>query len=494
MAKNTPILHSALILTGVNLLLRFVSTTFQVYISGKIGAEGVGLLQLVLSIGGFALTAGLAGIRTATMYLTAAQLGIKKDKNIRHILSACMLYSILCSCLVAVLLCGLAPQIAQDWIGNSKTAAAIRLYSFFLPVCCLCGVMTGYFTAAGKIKLLAAVEVAEQIISIIITMSLLSFWAENDIIRACQSVIIGSGIGACVTLASLVILRILESVPPGPPFPIYKKLLTTAAPLAIADDLKNGINTIENLMVPKRLSLFPASSSPLAAYGTVCGMVFPVLMFPAAIVFSLAELLIPEMARCYASGRTFRIKYLTRRSLKIVFLYGCLFCGILYIGAIPLCQRLYQSTEAGTQLQLYIFLAPMLYCDAIIDAMNKGLGKQKIAVQFNLLTALLDVLGLYFLLPKYGMTGYFASFFATHLLNFLLSLGLLLKTVKLNIQIKFPIISVLSTILAVVLSSFLTNVFIKAFVFLLAFFSLLILTGMITRNDARWVKGLLKAK
>ena len=71
MPKHLPIFYSALLLTAVNLLLRFVGTSFQVYISSTLGASGVGLLQLVLSIGSLAMIAGMAGIRTGTMYLTA---------------------------------------------------------------------------------------------------------------------------------------------------------------------------------------------------------------------------------------------------------------------------------------------------------------------------------------------------------------------------------------------------------------------------------------
>ena len=63
--------YSTLLLTGVNLLLRLVATSFQVYISGRIGATGVGLLQLVLSVAMLAETAGIAGVRTAAMYLSA---------------------------------------------------------------------------------------------------------------------------------------------------------------------------------------------------------------------------------------------------------------------------------------------------------------------------------------------------------------------------------------------------------------------------------------
>jgi AraC-like DNA-binding protein len=61
-------------------------------------------------------------------------------------------------------------------------------------------------------------------------------------------------------------------------------------PLAFADIFRVGISTVENLIVPRRLALFAGAEPALAAYGQVCGMVFPVLMFPASILYSLAEL------------------------------------------------------------------------------------------------------------------------------------------------------------------------------------------------------------
>mgnify|MGYP003435194083 FL=1 len=80
--------------------------------------------------------------------------------------------------------------------------------------------------------------------------------------------------------------------------------------MAVADNVKVGISTTENLMVPKRLALYKGESSPLAAFGMVCGMVFPILMFPASILYGLAELLIPELARCNAAGSKKRIHHL----------------------------------------------------------------------------------------------------------------------------------------------------------------------------------------
>ena len=114
MHRKLPIFYSALMLTGVNLLLRMVSTSFQVYISGRIGASGVGLLQLVLSVGTMAMTAGMAGIRTSTMYLTAEELGRKRPGNVVWILSGCTLYSILCSGAISLCLHFFAPILAAN--------------------------------------------------------------------------------------------------------------------------------------------------------------------------------------------------------------------------------------------------------------------------------------------------------------------------------------------------------------------------------------------
>ena len=152
MPKKLPIFYSALLLTGVNLLLRFVGTSFQVYLSGRIGAEGIGLLQLTMSVGGLAMVAGIGGIRTATMYLTAEELGRGRVKNITQILSGCILYSVMLSFAVGALLYHFAPWLAEYWIGNIHTTDALRLFASFLPVVCLCSVMTGYFTAAQRIS------------------------------------------------------------------------------------------------------------------------------------------------------------------------------------------------------------------------------------------------------------------------------------------------------------------------------------------------------
>ena len=494
MRRKNPIFYNALLLTFVNLLLRLAGTSFQVYISGRIGPAGIGLLQLVLSVGSLSMVAGMAGIRTATMYLTAEELGRGKAKHITWVLSGCFLYSILFSGSVAFLLYRFSPWISSNWIGNSCTVGALRLFAAFLPISCLCGVMTGYFTAANRIRTLAMIEVAEQLVSMAVTVLALTFWAQEDAGKACQAVILGSCAGGCLTLICLILLRKIEQAYHSTRIPIAKRIANAALPLAVADITKAGINTAENLMVPKRLAIYHLVTDPLAAFGTVSGMVFPVLMFPACILFGLAELLIPELARCNAAGSGHRISYLVKKSLRISMLYGVFFSGIIFLLSDKLCMSLYRSSEAGHFLRMYALLIPILYCDTVTDAMTKGLGQQKICVRYNILTSVMDIIFLYFLLPEYGMTGYYISFLITHLLNFILSLRRLLKITGEHLFFYIPAFTAVSMILAVCGAATFSSGAGKVICYTALMCSLLYLLKIISREDILWMKGLISKK
>lgn len=494
MSGKKPIFYGALLLTGVNLLLRFVATSFQVYLSSVIGAEGIGLLQLVLSVNALAMTAGIAGIRTTAMYLTAEELGRGKAANAARLLRGCFVYSIAASGAVSLALYAAAPLIAQNWIGSGASLPALRTFAAFLPIICLCGVMTGFFTAAGKIGTLAAVEVAEQAFVMVVTIAALRILPHGDRAGACQAVVLGSGCGSILTLISLLLLYQRQKTTEESTIPTARRICGCAIPLALADDLKAGISSLENLLVPRRLGLYPGISNPLASFGIVSGMVFPVMMFPAAILFSLAEILIPELARCAAVGSRTRIRYLLRRNLRVTLLYGLFCAGILFLLADALCAWLYPGIEVAHQLRRFSVLVPMLYCDLIVDGMTKGLGQQKYCVRYNIISNALDVCLLFVLLPRFGIDGYFVSFLVTHLLNFLLSLRRLRICGGIRLPFWFPALAVSAGLLAVLGAGCFSGDVAAVVAFCCLFFSISYLFGVIRPSDIRWLAGLMGRK
>ena len=123
-----------MLLTGVNLLLRFAGTVFGVYLSRRIGEQGLGLLQLTMSVGSLAMIAGIGGIRTAAMYLTAEELGRRGRRGVNRVLSGCLRYSLVCSAAVGGLLWVFAPAIARQHRYHRCLTAVLLLLAHYLPL------------------------------------------------------------------------------------------------------------------------------------------------------------------------------------------------------------------------------------------------------------------------------------------------------------------------------------------------------------------------
>ena len=134
----------------------------------------------------------------------------------------------------------------------------------------------------------------------------------------------------------------------------------------------------------------------------------------------------------------------------------------------------------------------MLYCDAVTDAMTKGLGQQKICVRYNILTSALDVALLYVLLPRWGMTGYFLSFLVTHALNFVLSLRRLLRISGETLTPFVPLATVAVMLLAVRLTAMAPHPLLRAAAYPALLYGGLVLLGIVGREDFRWGLGLLR--
>lgn len=442
MRRQGSVFYNTLALTAVDLLLRGLGVLFQRWLSGQIGAAGIGLLQLVGSVGGLAMTLGLSGIRTTAMYLCAEEHGAGRLGGVRRAVRLCLGYTLVCSVLAAALLLFSADTLARAWLHAPQTAPALRLLAIGLPLRCALSVCAGYFTACGGLRRLIAAEVAEQLAAVLLSALLLRMWAGTDGARAICALTAAGLLAALLPAIWLgwTLRRELRVCGAPEDARLFRRMLRLCLPLALGEYLRTGLRTLEQLLIPRGLARFArAEGQGLAAYGTICGMVFPILMLPAAPLFALSELLVPELARCRAVGGQARIRRICRRSLRLGLLYAACVGALLYLSAPELGALIYKSGEAGRYLRLFAPLTPMLYADAIVDAMCKGLGQQTRCVRNNTITSVLDVALLYVLLPRLGVRGYLISFTVTHAVNFYLSLVLLLNAAQWTVRWGFAL-------------------------------------------------------
>ena len=149
------------LLTAANLLMRGVGMLFQVYLTARVGAAGVGLLQLITAVQFFAMTLGTSGLRVAALTLTAEEYGYRRFGGVRQAMAWCLGAGLTLSTLVGGLLLVLAEPVAVLWVRDVQAIKSLRLLGITLPVNCLSAVLAGCFTACGQVRKLVAVEIGD---------------------------------------------------------------------------------------------------------------------------------------------------------------------------------------------------------------------------------------------------------------------------------------------------------------------------------------------
>ena len=506
--RQSSILGGTLLLTAANLLLRLISIGFNVFLADRIGASGLGLLQLISSVGLFAVLVGTGGIRTAAMYLAAEELGHRRLGGMRRAVSTCLRSALLVSGIAGALLFLTAHPLAIGWLRDERATLSLRVMGLLLPFSCLCGIMTGYYTACSRIRQLVLIELAERLVSLLMTVALLLTWAKNDLSRACCAITLGSSVG-CIFDFFLLYASYRRDIrrvaPPTEPLHMRKRMLRLSVPLALNDYLRAGLTTAEQLLIPYGLARFGGSTErAMADYGTIHAMVFPVLMFPAAALYAVSDLLVPELSRSRAMGRQLRIVDLTDKCMRMGLLFAGAVAGTLFLCAEPLGELLYHSTDAARYLRIFAPMVLMLYLDAIVDGMLKGLAEQVSCVRYNTFTSLLDVLFLLVLLPRWGIGGYVFSFAITHAINLFLSVRRLLHTAQHRPKPADFLRPLVSTLAACAAASLLPSggsvgaLVLRGGFFLGVLGACYLLSDALTIRDSRWLRrvfrGLIKGE
>lgn len=493
MGIRSSMARDALLLTLANLAMRAVAMLFQVYLTGQVGAAGVGLLQLILTVHAFAMTIGTSGIRVAAMYLTAEEYGLNRPHGVRQALLWCMSSGTVLSAAVGGMLFLGSEPLALYWVKDLQACASLRLLGLTLPLNCLSAILAGYFTACGQVKRLVVVEIGDRVATIGLTMWLLKLGVPGDLSHACVAIVGG---GALASLGSVAVLLVLAwrdlRQASGPSLSMGSRLVRFCIPVALNDYLRSGLGTLEQFLIPHGLARCGGSRTrAMADYGTIQGMVFPVLLLPNTVLFALADLLIPRLARYRARKDRAGTQRIASSCLRLSTLFSLAVAGLLFVLAESLGSLLYQSADASRYLRLFAPLIPVLYLDCIVDGMHKGLGEQIYCVRVNTLTNLMDVVLLFLLLPRWGVGGYYVTYVLTHVINFLFSLHRLVKLTRPRVSLRFLLAAAGSTAAAAGLvflwvptASRWSSVLVSGGLYLTTLLLLLILTGVIDKPEA----------
>ena len=425
------VLNTAL-LTAAAFIMRTVDVSYNVFLTNRIGAAGIGLFQLTLTVYAMAVTFSCAGVRFGATRLNIDLLSKDPQASLRRSMALCVGWALGVSIIVAVVLYSAAPVIADRWLHDLRTEPSLRMLALGLPMVSVTAAMTGYFTAVRTVYKSALSQGFEQAVKIVCVIIFLNRMLPRGLEFASLAIVYGMVIGqvAVMVLAALLLQRsryIRRRARPQDRVPL-RSLLRISGPEAAGACDRSVLLTTEHLLIPRGFQASGRTNEEaMRIYGIVQGMTLPVLLYPSAVLSSLASLLVPELSQLRVQGKTEQINLAVGKIIKLAMLYGIFAGGMFYAFAEPLSMAIYGNTDAAKFLQLLAPLVPIMYMDMSVDGMLKGLDQQKASMMYNIFDSAICVVLVYLLLPRLAIKGYIIVLFVSELYNFFFSIRRLLK-------------------------------------------------------------------
>ncbi len=428
-AKNTAVM------TATSLLLRTLGIVFRIFVSNRVGAEGMGVYQLVFSVYVLGSTFAAAGLTTAVTRLVGEHLLRRDHRAVRRVMRLSIILCVGVGLVSAGLLYVLAGPISR-LIGDSRTLPALQVSGLALPFIGASSCIKGYFAARRRAGPPSLAQILEQLARIGSILLMLQLVEPGDIAGACRVILLGDAISEALSWGVLLFpyKRDLGRFAPQPGATISRrtlarKLLAIALPLTAGRYLTTALRTVENILVPTQLTRFThAEALSLEQFGAVKGMALPLIFFPSAFLMTVSGLLIPELSDAAALGRRQQVASLVKRTLHITLL-GAVLIGCLFtVLGKELGIYLYRDDFVGLLLQILGPLTPVMYLDSIATGMLKGLGEQVSSLWYSAADSALRITLILWLLPRFGITGFLLVMLASNLLTAGLSLHKLMDS------------------------------------------------------------------
>ena len=503
MKRVHKLLFNTVVLTAATFLMRTVEVSFNVYLTNKIGASGIGLFQLIMTVYALAVTFASSGIKLASTRLTVDAVDVGEER-LSDVMKNCFFFALFMGIAVASALYLSADFISVKWLNDERSAISLKILSAALPFTAVSAVLSGYYTAARKASVFAVIQVVEQFVKIGIIVFALTKFLPLGVKFSCVAIVTGISFSEIVSsVLSYILYKLLRPTDGKIPKSknIVKKMLRIAVPDMVGSSVRSVLLTIEHLLIPVGFKKSGTTQDEaLSIYGRVHGMVFPLILYPSSVLGSLSGLLVPEIAEYNAKKMKNQIDNIIEIVLKWTLLFSILTMGIMYSFSDLLSCAVYHNGDCSQYIAILAPLIPVMYMDMIVDGMLKGLDQQLSSMKYNILDSGMCVVLVYFLIPKFAIKGYIFILFISEIFNFSLSIRRLITVANVRINI---VNSLIKPIVAVALSGWIfklinitmgnsvINFTVCAVLFCVFYSVLLYISGAVKKSDIKTVKNLL---
>ncbi|MDR0856523.1 MAG: polysaccharide biosynthesis protein [Clostridiales bacterium] len=436
----------ALILGGAGLIAKVLGAVYRIPLTYILGAEGMGVYQLVFPLYALLLTISSAGLPAAVSRLVAERQTLGDRDGARKTLGIALASLAGFGLALSVLVFLLARPIAAAQ-GNPAAAPAYRAVApsvLFVGVLCA---LRGYFQGKHTMVPTAISQLVEQAVKLAAGLAL----AHALLPRGLEYGVLGATLGVTLSeAAALGVLTVqyfaerdrLRPLLRGGAWASFKTLYALSIPVTLGAVILPLVQLVDSVMVINLLRRAGESvQTATALYGLANGPVHSLINMPVVLSQAIAAAAIPGIAALRVKGDRAGVEKNASLALKLCLLVALPGAVGLLILAAPILDLLYGGSlkataaldEFAVGVRLLQLLAPGVLLVAVIQvgtSLLQGLGHSYLPVLALGAGAALKITLSFLLLPVMGIYGSAVSTLACFGLAAALDLFFVLRKVR----------------------------------------------------------------
>lgn len=430
--KN-PVVFGTLLLTSSGILGKIIGFFYRIFLSRTIGAEGLGIYQLIFPISTICFAVTVAGLSTAlSKYIAEYQ--EKDPTSPMRLLRSCLFASTLLSLIAMLLLHQFAGFIANHILLEPRCEPLIRILAWSIPLASVHSCIHGYYYGKKHATVPAVSSLIEQLVRVLFVFCVYQIQLEQggsvDASTAVWGLVAGEA-GAFLFCVTALLLHREKARPSSGSFRVScpgLKLLIYAIPLSTNRLTLTLFSSFESILIPSRLRLYGyTQTDALSVYGVLTGMALSVVMFPTVLTNSISVMILPVISEADSRNDTKKINRTIQQTIFACLLLGSLCTIALLITGNWIGDVLFCNSLAGKFIAMLSFICPFLFLSSILSSILHGLGMPGYPFLLNLLGSLVRIIFVYVLIPVYGLKAYLMGMLLSQILTALLSILILWK-------------------------------------------------------------------
>ncbi|MBQ3596426.1 MAG: oligosaccharide flippase family protein [Clostridia bacterium] len=413
------------IVTVFSISEKFLGFLYRIFLSHSIGAEGIGIYQVALSVFGLLFTLCCSGVpvtvsRLMTKYKTS------DDKNkVAKLISAGLALSLFC----AVVICALVFLLGDNLgflFADKRSFSVFKIIIPGLIFTSVYSVLRGVFWGNKDFLPYSIIELLEEVCMIIFGVILICF--ASDVTSGATNAGIAVLISYLFSFTLGVIVFFLRKNRIVNPKGQFSPLLKSAVPITAMRTANSLAVSLVSIILPIRLVASGLTKSQaMSAFGAAVGQALPVLFIPTNLISSFTLVLIPEISENFYAKKHFYLKRDVEKAIKTACISSLIFVPLFAVCGDEIGVTLFGSALGGEYLSASCFLVTFMSLSSITTGILNSMGLETKTLIYYAISGVV-MLGCIWVLPAFcGVYSLLIGFGFIYLVTTLLNLRLINK-------------------------------------------------------------------